>query len=97
MSFGQVESDLHHRHQPDSWYDLAACKGANPDMFFPDRGDNETVIAAKAVCARCPVRAECLNHALEHNELRGIWGGTTGRDRRRIRRQMSGLRTVDGQ
>ena len=42
---------------------------------------------AKSVCAVCPVRQACLEHALAHREREGIWGGTTERERRRIVRQ----------
>lgn len=37
--------------------------------------DASTEAAAKAVCAGCTVRAECLNSAIEHREHGGIWGG----------------------
>jgi Transcription factor WhiB len=39
---------------------------------------------AKAVCAECLVRAECRDAGIEGDEV-GIWGGTTGRERRRLR------------
>ncbi len=42
--------------------------------------------AARAVCAGCPAREPCLNYALANPELVGIWGGTTGRERRLARR-----------
>jgi hypothetical protein len=42
---------------------------------------------AKAVCAACPVQTRCLQHALEHREHHGIWGGTTEAERRRIIRR----------
>ena len=91
MSYGQAESHLHHRNPPDSWMELAACKGLNPESFHPLRGDHQTVAYAKAVCAACPVRAECLEHALVNRETRGVWGGLTERGRRRIRRQRAAL------
>lgn len=53
-------------------------------MFFPEKG--ESARAAKQVCRRCRVRAECLDYAIEHNELFGVWGGTSERDRRLIKR-----------
>lgn len=62
-----------------------ACVGVDPELFFPDRG--ESAEAAKAVCAGCAVRQRCLEYALDHNERHGIWGGTSERDRRRLRRQ----------
>lgn len=68
-----------------SWMDDGACAGADPDLFFPLRGDNDAVAAAKAVCATCQVRVECLEYALENSERFGIWGGTAEKERRRIR------------
>lgn len=53
-------------------------------LFFPGRGDNETTERAKAVCATCPVTAECLDAALANDEP-GIWGGTSERERRQMR------------
>jgi WhiB family redox-sensing transcriptional regulator len=66
------------------WQGWAACTGADPDLFFPDRG--ELALDAKAVCATCPVIEECLAHALTHHEDHGVWGGTTPTERRRLRR-----------
>lgn len=54
----------------------------DPDLFYPERG--EEVATAKAVCATCPVRAECLAAGLY--EKYGIWGGTSERERRKLRR-----------
>jgi WhiB family redox-sensing transcriptional regulator len=64
---------------------FGACRGTDPDVFFPDRG--ESLEPAKRVCAECVVRDECLEHALAHGERFGVWGGTSERERRRIRRQ----------
>lgn len=55
-------------------------------LFFPSRGDNQTVAKAKAVCRTCPVQTECLTVALENNEP-GIWGGTSAQERREMRRE----------
>jgi len=69
-----------------SWQEQAACRGANPDHWYPDKYDNNaTVRASKAICQVCPVQAECLAHALEHHENDGIWGGLSVRERRRLR------------
>lgn len=54
-------------------------------LFFPHRGDNEVVDRAKKVCATCPVAATCLEYAVEAREP-GVWGGTTGAERRELRR-----------
>lgn len=75
------------RVEPDAapgWLAQAKCSGVDPDLFFPGRGvDTKT---PKAICAGCPVRAECLDHAMSRNEKHGIWGGTSERERRRMRR-----------
>jgi len=53
--------------------------------FFP--GVGEPTGAAKAVCARCTVREQCLEFALQRRELHGVWGGTSLHQRRDIRRE----------
>ncbi len=74
-------------HDPDpSWRARAACRGLDPAMFFPEVGENTA--AAKAVCAQCPVSRECLDFALANTETEGVWGGTTPRARRPLRRAL---------
>jgi WhiB family redox-sensing transcriptional regulator len=67
------------------WQDDAACTDLDPDWFFPERGESTAV--AKEVCMGCPVREECLAYALANGITSGIWGGTTERQRRRLRRE----------
>ena len=67
------------------WAAYAACRGADPDLFFP--GEGEDAEAAVRICGGCPVRAECLEWALETRVRYGVWGGTTERDRRRLVRR----------
>lgn len=66
------------------WRDRARCIGMDFDLFFPARG--ASTFEAKAVCEGCAVRAECLEFALETDQKFGIWGGTSERERRRMRR-----------
>lgn len=72
------------------WQDLAECRGMDPRLFVfqePRSGVRDRkVIKAKAVCATCPVRAECLDDALGWESI-GVFGGTTEDERRRMRRQ----------
>lgn len=72
------------------WVEQAACAGVDPDLFFPDRGASRA--AARRVCAGCPVRAECLEYALEAGEKFGVWGGTSEKERRAMRRQRLAVR-----
>lgn len=60
-----------------------ACRGVNWMTFFPLRG--EPTEPAKAICAGCPVREPCLEWAIP-NEKVGIWGGSSERTRRSLRR-----------
>ena len=66
--------------RPD-WQARAACLGAGVDLFFPPRG--QSTAAAKALCATCPVVAECQDYALETDAEAGIWGGMGARALRR--------------
>ena len=65
------------------WRDRAACIGADPDLFFPQRG--ESAEPAREICARCPVREACLDDALRNAITHGIWGGLPERERRALR------------
>ncbi len=67
------------------WRDLGACRGLDPEVFFPETDDEAEV--AKNICDGCDVRIACLEHALASREKVGVWGGTTERERRRIVRQ----------
>lgn len=67
-----------------AWQDYANCRGADADLFFPERGASTR--KAKAICAECDVRAECLDYAIEIGEKFGIWGGMSERERRKVRR-----------
>ena len=52
---------------------------------FPEKGGSTR--EAKQVCRSCEVAAECLQYALATDERFGIWGGTSERERRRLKRQ----------
>lgn len=67
---------------PQPWAVDALCAQTDPDLFFPT--DSAEVAAARRVCADCPVRQQCLADALADPALRGIWGGTTRTERRRL-------------
>lgn len=71
----EAEDDL-------SWQDQALCAQTDPEAFFPEKGGSTA--AAKRVCAACPVRAQCLEYALENREMHGIWGGVAERQRRNM-------------
>ncbi|HEX5366879.1 MAG TPA: WhiB family transcriptional regulator [Acidimicrobiales bacterium] len=77
------------------WMARGSCADAPPSLFFPS--DGVGVEIARRICATCPVKDECLEHALGNRIDHGVWGGTSERERRRIlkrRRQatLSGAR-----
>lgn len=64
-----------------------ACNGSDidRDVFFPGRNEPHKTARAKAICARCDVRTDCLLYAVAHDIKDGIWGGLTRGERRAIR------------
>jgi len=72
----------------DRWRARAACRGPETALFFPpthaERRDERDARErrAKSICVQCPVREDCLQHALHTGEAHGIWGGLTESERR---------------
>lgn len=79
-----------------AWVEHAACTPDQSDLFFPDlsalsrgtrtrfdRDRREAAVwaPARAICAACPVRPQCLDHAITNDEQAGMWGGLTPRER----------------
>lgn len=79
----------------DPWRADAACRqaidagSAEPDDWFPERGDTVRVMRAKQICAGCPARLACLESGLW--EPHGIWGGETEKGRKDIRNGRRGV------
>jgi WhiB family redox-sensing transcriptional regulator len=69
-----------------SWLLEAACRGSDPELFFPSRGENRQLSKAKAICNECPVQPECLQYAVDNQIHQGIYGGQSERQRRNTRR-----------
>lgn len=71
---------------PGDWRVYAACCGYDTDLFFPHRGQDQTL--ANQTCAVCPVQIPCREYAVECGAtLKGIFGGLNERQRRVQRRQ----------
>lgn len=77
------------------WREHAACQGKNVNNWYPEatgggsgRAERQRSLeaGAKLVCQGCPVRAECLNHAIASGELFGIHGGLNTDERRALKR-----------
>ena len=75
-------SMLHDAH----WVAGAVCGVGKlaPDALFVEGAAQRE---ARAVCATCPVRLECLADALDNRMDFGVWGGMTERERRALLRR----------
>jgi len=84
-----------------NWRDEAACRDADPELFFPvgTAGPALRQIGeAKRICRACPAQTQCLAWALDNGITDGVWGGATEDERRAIRslhRRTSSSRTDD--
>ena len=76
-----------HERMSNHWRQYARCLGADPELFYPPPDSDDGSEPAKAICAVCPVREPCLDHALNAREKQGVWGGLDERERRRLVRQ----------
>ena len=71
------------------WRAVAACREADPDLFFPVGTTGAAlrqIEAAKTVCRSCPSLDACLEFALSTGQDAGVWGATSEEERRAIRR-----------
>lgn len=74
------------------WMTNGLCAQTDPEAYYPEKGESTRV--AKRICNGdpkrgidpCPVRAQCLEYALDAGERFGIWGGLSEPERRKLRR-----------
>lgn len=95
--------------RPPEWMADGLCAQTDPDLFYPDLSSPSRF--AKRVCngngpdgdpdmplrAPCPVKDKCLAYALDNNEKYGVWGGTSERERREMRRKMREAADADAE
>lgn len=73
------------------WTNEAACLGIDPAVFFPVATHLAASMPAKRICRTCPVRVDCLRHAMRHETSldgvdRGVWAGLTTRERTALKK-----------
>ncbi|MCD2193461.1 WhiB family transcriptional regulator [Actinomycetospora endophytica] len=64
-----------------NWRRDARCRDEHPDTLFVQGAQQRDV---REVCKACPVRTECLAHALDNRIRFGVWGGMTERERKAL-------------
>jgi WhiB family redox-sensing transcriptional regulator len=74
------------------WMERGLCRDEPPERFFPS--DGAGVEVARRICAACPVKSPCLEHALLHRIDHGVWGGASERERRRILKRRRAAATL---
>lgn len=66
-------------------FEAPLCAEIDTNLFFPDQDDNRVDARhAKSICSRCDHLTDCLEWAIEYNEV-GIWGGTNQKNRAAIK------------
>jgi hypothetical protein len=73
---------IEHDPSNDCWRDAECQHHVGVVEFFPERG--QSAREAKGICARCPVRADCLAYALRYDLHDGVWGGLSEQERQRL-------------
>ena len=66
------------------------CAQTDPEIFFPEPNTQGQPAPAKVkqFCNGCSFKVDCLAYALQNN-VHGIWGGTTGIERKHIRQRFN--------
>jgi WhiB family redox-sensing transcriptional regulator len=75
-----------------NWRQEASCLTRDPELFFPvgnTGGALRQINRAKAICAECPVRVQCLRWAVDSGVDHGVWGGWSEDERRSLKRRTS--------
>lgn len=72
----------------DRFKENAACKKADPAIFFPETAANRVYKEAIAICATCTVYKDCMRYALNNKIPFGVWGGLTPKQRERNREEI---------
>jgi WhiB family redox-sensing transcriptional regulator len=60
----------------------AQCRGDNVEDYIPKSPISEK--SKVRFCNGCPVITQCLEYAIDEKIFHGVWGGSTGAQRRRI-------------
>jgi WhiB family redox-sensing transcriptional regulator len=73
------------------WQIVGRCRDRAAAQFFHPDDDLGRIsrrlreAGAKRLCHACPVRADCLTHALTVGEEYGVWGGLSETERAMLR------------
>lgn len=78
------------------WQRKGQCNGLDPNIFVPKKkGSKDTTHYDKTYCNACIVREECLDFALANRAKKGLWGGTTPKQREKMYKLYQGKREYE--
>jgi WhiB family redox-sensing transcriptional regulator len=74
------------------WQQQGACRSFDTETFFLEpnlrgKAKKQKELVASSICGACPVKIQCLEHALNTPEIFGVWGGMTEEQRHQILRK----------
>jgi len=78
-----------------SWQIDGVCSEIDPELFYADGKEPHYQRDAMRACGLCPVRAQCLQWAIDNDEEYGIWGGATPDERVHIASLVAGEPALD--
>jgi len=87
-NYMELMSEWELKDKDDRFRDKAACKNADPNLFFPEKGANKLFKEAVEICKRCTVYKDCLRFAMNNQIPYGVWGGLSPKQRTRRRNQI---------
>lgn len=87
-SYMDLLSEWEMSDKDDRFKENAACKKADPAIFFPETAANRVYKEAIAICATCTVYKDCMRYALNNKIPFGVWGGLTPKQRERNREEI---------
>lgn len=80
---------LYDGHGVPDWHRQATCREHDSQLFFPEPGKDGEGLAAKRICAGCPVRDQCLAEVMAWERpggRYGVVGGLSVNERRELHR-----------
>jgi WhiB family redox-sensing transcriptional regulator len=84
VGVGGVTSDVAEMIRRPAWMRDALCREYSHLNWIPERGDG-TFDTLRSICRSCLVTDRCLAYALDNPDVIGVWGGTTAKERKRLR------------
>ena len=71
---------------PGEWAEKGACAGLTELFFVDEVGGGKPYDSARAICADCPVLADCSAYTLRVWPEEGLWAGMSPHDRKLLKR-----------